>query len=287
MGQPFETIRFEMPAPNVARIVLARPEVRNAQSRTMTYELNAAFDRAAHDEDVKVIVLAADGPHFSSGHDLSDRRPISDFVPVSTSGGYKRPGMEGTLAAEEEMYLGMCTRWRDIPKPTIAEVQGRVILGGLMLVWTCDLIVASRDAMFSDPGAAFGANGGEYFAHVWELGPRLAKRLLFTGDALTAEDALRIGMVTDVVERADLERFTLELATRVAARPSLGLKLVKQAVNQSVDAQGFRTAVQAAFTLHELSHAHNRLVSGKLVDPDGAAIAREEAREGRTWKGAP
>ena len=113
-------------------------------------------------------------PHFSSGHDLRDRASMSEFQHVSTWGGFDNKGAEGRQAVEEEIYLGMCWRWRNLPKPTIAEVQGKVIAGGLMLVWVCDLIVASDDATFSDPVVAFGVNGVEYFGHPWELGVRKA-----------------------------------------------------------------------------------------------------------------
>ena len=78
------------------------------------------------------------------------------------------------MAREEEIYLGFCNRWRALPKPTIAQVQGKVIAGGLMLVWPCDLVVASEDATFSDPVVAFGVNGVEYFAHAFEFGQRQA-----------------------------------------------------------------------------------------------------------------
>ena len=98
----FETIRYEQPADGVARIVLDRPKARNAQNRAMTYELNTAFDRAALDPDVKVIVLAADGPHFSSGHDLRDRAPMSDFEPVGTWGEFEKPGAEVECGLREE-----------------------------------------------------------------------------------------------------------------------------------------------------------------------------------------
>ncbi|GIS18191.1 MAG: hypothetical protein CM15mP120_01070 [Pseudomonadota bacterium] len=84
-------------------------------------------------------------------------------------GGYDKPGAEGRQALEEEIYLGLCWRWRNLPKPTIAEVQGKVIAGGLMLVWVCDLIVAAEDTTFSDPVVAFGVNGVEYFAHPGSL----------------------------------------------------------------------------------------------------------------------
>ena len=269
----FETIRYERPAPGVARILLDRPETRNAQDKRMTYELNAAFDRVAYDDEVVCAILGATGPHFSSGHDLRDRTKMADFKPVSTWGGYARPGAEGYMAVEEEIYLGMCWRWRNLPKPTIAQAQGKVIAGALMLVWVCDLIVAADDALFSDPTVAFGVNGVEYFAHPWELGPRKAKELLFTGDALTAEECRQLGMVNHVVAAVDLESFTLALASKVAAKAPMGLKLAKQSVNQAVDAQGFWTALQAAMSLQQLGHSNNQQVHGIPIDPAGLPAA--------------
>ena len=183
----FSRITYEV-SEGVARIALNRVEVRNAQDKAMLYELNDAFDLASRDDEVKVIVLAANGPHFSSGHDLADRTDVTEFSQVSNWGGYDKPGAEGRQALEEEIYLGLCWRWRNLPKPTIAEVQGKVIAGGLMLVWVCDLIVAAEDTTFSDPVVAFGVNGVEYFAHPWEFGARKAKELLFTGGRMTAQE---------------------------------------------------------------------------------------------------
>ena len=205
----------------VARITLDRVDVRNAQDKAMLYELNDAFDFASRDDAVKVIVLAANGPHFSSGHDLSDRSDVGDFTQVSNWGGFDKPGAEGRQALEEEIYLGLCWRWRNLPKPTIAEVQGKVIAGGLMLVWVCDLIVAAEATTFSDPVVAFGVNGVEYFAHPWEFGPRKAKELLFTGGRMTAAEALSCGMVNHVVPPDELTSFTNNLAARIALRPSM------------------------------------------------------------------
>jgi enoyl-CoA hydratase len=273
------TVRYETPADGVARIVLAREAQRNAQDKRMTYELNDAFDRAARDNAIKVIVLAADGPHFSSGHDLHDRASMSDFEHVSTFGGFDKPGAEGRQAVEEEIYFGMCWRWRNIPKPTIAEVQGKVIAGGLMLVWVCDLIVAADDATFSDPVVAFGVNGVEYFGHPWEFGVRKAKELLFTGGTIGAEEARQLGMVNRVVPRAELKSHTLALAQRIALRPSMGLRLAKQSVNQAQDAQGFWSALQAAMSLQQLGHSHNAEVHGMSVDPTGADVIKREARQ--------
>lgn len=265
----FETIRYERPAPGVARVVLDRPAKRNAQSRQMTYDLNDAFDLAARDDEVKVVILGGDGPHFCSGHDLRDATMGLPFEPVGTWAGTGLPGAEGWMAYEEEVYLGMCWRWRNIPKPTIAQVQGKTIAGGLMLMWVCDLIVASEDAMFRDSTVAMGVNGVEYFAHPWELTARKAKELLFTGEWLTAEEAHRLGMVNQVVPLNELAEHTLELARRIAEQPSFALKLAKESVNQTLDAQGQWTALRAAFSLHQLAHSHNQELFGIRVDPNG------------------
>jgi enoyl-CoA hydratase len=274
MSEP--RIRYEEPAPGVARVVLARPEKRNAQDKAMLYALDEAFARATRDRDVKVIVLAADGPDFSSGHDLSDQDGMEGVSPRGLAAPFDRPGAEGWYAVEREIYRELCLRWREIPKPTIAQVQGRVIAGGLMLVWPCDLIVASEDATFSDPVVAFGVNGHEYFTHVWELGARRAKELLFTGRAMSADEARQAGMVNRVVPRDELEAATLALAETIAARPSFGLELAKRAVNHSLDLQGQHNAIDAAFAMHHLAHAHNLAVHGVIVDPAGVETIRAQ-----------
>ncbi|WP_116996892.1 enoyl-CoA hydratase [Desertimonas flava] len=265
-----QTLRYELHDPGdtgVAVVTLDRPESRNAQNKRMTYELNACFDDASRRTDVKVIVLQADGPHFSSGHDLRDQESQREFDLVSTSGGFSREGQEGHMAWEEEVYFQMCWRWRNIPKPVIAAAQGKTIAGGLMLLWIADIIIAADDAQFSDPVVAMGVNGVEYFAHPWEFGARRAKELLFTGDFIGADDALRLGMVNHVVPRAELHRFTLDLAARIATRPGFALKLAKESVNQTLEAQGQWNALRAAFSLQHLAHAHNRIRFGVPVDP--------------------
>ena len=272
----YERIRYEIPEPGIARVVLDRDEKRNAQDKKMLYEINDAFNQACWDDDIKVIVLASDGKDFSSGHELgvSFNSPMGD--PIGTWGGSRSPGAEGGLGTEQEIFVNLCWRWRNIPKPMIAQVQGRVIAGGLMLVWPCDLIVASDDAKFSDPTVAFGLNGHEFFVHVWELGARRAKELLFTGGSISAEEAHAIGMVTRVVPREDLESATMELARTIAQQPMIGLKLAKQAVNQSQDAQGIWTAVQAGYSLHLAAHTHAMVVhGGKPIDRDGKRKIRE------------
>ena len=256
--------------------MLARPETRNAQDLKMLYEIDHALDHAMQDDSVRAVIIGADGPHFSSGHHLADTSRIDDHgAPIMGVGGFRKKGVEGFMAREQEAYLGFCLRWRSMPKPTIAQVQGKAIAGGLMLVWPFDLIVASDDAEFSDPVVSFGVNGHEYFVHAWEVGARKAKEMLFTGESLSAEEARAIGMVNRVVPRETLAEEALDLARKIASRPSMGLKLSKMAVNQSLDAQGLTNAVHAAFSLHHLGHANSRIVHGIPVEPEGAAVIRK------------
>ena len=276
----FQTLLYESPAEHIARITLNRPETRNAQDTRLLYELNDAFDRAARDDAVKVIILAANGPHFSSGHDLREREPqarMKDFRTVGTWCGFECAGAEAQMAREKEIYVGLCERWRNIPKPTIAQVHGKCIAGGLMLIWPCDLIVASEEASFLDNTVSMGVGGAEYFAHPWEVGPRKAKEMLFTADWLSASEAKALGMVNHVVPVGELAGFTLELAKRIAKKPLFALKLAKEAVNAAQDAQGRISAMQTSFALHQLAHSHNMQVHGMLIDPTGIdpAVRRE------------
>ena len=278
----FETVTYEVPAERVARISLNRPETRNAQNSKLLYELNDAFNKAAADNDISVIILAANGPHFSSGHDLREPDPIAalkDHATVGTWCGFSCEGAEGWMAREKELYQGLSERWRNIPKPTIAQVQGKCIAGGLMLVWPCDLIVASEDAQFADNTVSMGMTGVEFFGHPWELGPRKAKEMLFTSDFVSAQEAHRLGMVNHVVPVADLAEATLELASRIAAKPLFALKLAKESVNAAQDAQGRISAMQTAFALHQLGHSHNMQVHGLPIDPRGTGGLVEARRK--------
>lgn len=274
----WQHVRYDVPVERVARITLARAEMANAQNYLMISELNEAFDVAARDTEIRCIVLAADGAHFSSGHDLSDLdADMDDLHTIGTQCHFDADGAEGYMAREAEMYVGMCWRWRNIAKPTIASVQGKVIAGGLMLVWPMDLVVCSEDATFSDPVVALGVNGHEYFTHPYEAGARLAKEMLFTGRAITAQEALMHGMVNKVVPRDELETATLEMAAHIARRPMFGLTLAKQSVNNALDAMGQYTALQSAFGLHHVGHSHNRLKYDSLIDPAGIKTIRDEA----------
>ncbi len=281
MTTTFSTIRYETTDSGIARITLAMPEKRNAQTLELLSELNQAMDNAAHDDNVKVIVLAADDPDFSSGHAGLGNLDIKNYTPVGTWTVSNEKGAESQWGFEQEFFFGYCWRWRNIPKPTMVEVQGWVIAGGLMLVWPFDIVIASEDAKFTDPVVALGVNGVEYFAHPWELGPRKAKELLFTGDVIMAEEAKELGMVNHVVAKEDLTSFTMDMAERIAKRPMIGLKLAKQSVNQAQDAQGYYTALQAAMGLQQLGHSHWKIVNenGAAVNVEGGELMRETIKK--------
>lgn len=278
-------IRYAMPAPLVARIVLDRPGKRNAQGTTMTYQLDEAMRRACLDENISVIILAAEGDHFCAGHDLSMR---DDSPPGSDSnrslwGEQAAPGWEGLYSREKEVYLEITERWRNAPKPVIAEVQGSVVAGGLMLMWMCDIIVCSDDARFRDnTGTDMGVPGVEFFNHPYELGVRRAKEFLFTGGWLSAADAHACGMVNHVVPRAELSARALELAIRIAGTNRFALKLIKESINTAQDHMGRRLAMQTSFANHQIGHLQNMLLHGWPIDvsklPDSLRRNLEAAR---------
>ncbi|MEM9494533.1 MAG: enoyl-CoA hydratase [Pseudomonadota bacterium] len=263
-------VLYEVMAGGVAKLTLNRVDARNAQDTHMLYAIHDAFERAAHDADVKVIVLCANGPHFSAGNDLREKDDVQNLAAHKTVGmwsDFAAPGQEGMMAREKEVYFGFAERIRAIPKPTIAAVQGKCISGGLLVVWPCDIIIASDDATFQDNTAIMGIPGVEWFAHPFELGARKAKECLFTGDAISAEDAWRLGMVNHIVDRDKLMDDTLALARRCAKNSSFALKLAKEAVNSFQDAQGREAVKKSAFLAHQLGHSHSKEVYGMPIDP--------------------
>ncbi len=230
----------------IATITLDRPEAANAQSFELLDQLDAAWRNAEEDPEVRVIVLQANGKHFSAGHDI---KGVGDGVPVKYT-------VAGIYEIEAKKFLEYSLRWRNIPKPSIAAVQGVCISGGLLLCWPCDLIIAAENALFSDPVVNMGIGGVEYHGHTWEMGARKAKELLFTGRKMTAHEAERVGMVNRVVPLDDLRRATHELAAEIATKHPFALRQAKRAVNQTLDVQGFYAAIQSVFDIHQNGHGH-------------------------------
>jgi enoyl-CoA hydratase len=279
MDKTYERIRYDEPAERVARVTLARAEKRNAQDYKMLYELDDALLRATSDDDIRCIILAADGPHFSAGHDQTARGTIDDVRPVGTERGWTKPGIEGGYALGKEVYFDTHWRWRNLPKPLIAQAQGKSVGAGMMLLWVCDIIIAAEDALFADPVVHIGCNGVEYFAHPWEFGARKAKELLFTSGWMTAAEAKECGMVNRVVAPAQLEAATIEMAKRIALQPSLGLKLAKEAVNAMLDAQGQYTALREAYLLCTIGHSQ-LMLNGLPKDGMGEGFFKPKSPKG-------
>ena len=272
---------------SVAWITINRPEFHNAQNGQMTYALDDAFQRATKDDDVRCIVLGGSGKHFSAGHDIGT--PGRDLLKqfdnrLMIAPHTNKPAAELLYTREQEQYLGMCRRWRDVPKPTVAMVQGACIAGGLMLAWVCDLIIATEDAFFQDPVNRMGIPGVEYFAHAFELPPRIAKEFLLLGERMTAQRAEQFGMVNRVVPRDQLREETAKIAAKLVSQPRLGNWLTKQAVNHVEELRGKRSAMDAQYHMHHFAHAQNDLVQGDSIgglDAKKMADAnKKEAGEG-------
>ncbi|MGM5069152.1 enoyl-CoA hydratase [Rhodococcus qingshengii] len=258
---------------SIARIALDRPRYRNAQNRGLLVELDNAFSRAELDDSVRVIVLSGNGPSFSAGHDLgtaemlAERQPGPSQHPTYSCNGGTAGLVESRYRQEYHYFYDNTRRWRNLRKITIAQVHGKVLSAALMLTWCCDLIVAAEDTEFADVvGTRLGMCGVEYFGHPWEFGPRKAKELLLTGDSIGAHEAHALGMVSKVFPVESIAAETDAFARRIAKLPTMTALTIKDSVNQSVDAMGFTTALDASFSIHQLNHAHWTVESsGKSV----------------------
>ena len=231
----------------LARIVLDRPQYRNAQSRVLLSELDAAFTEAAADPGVRVIILSGNGPAFSAGHDLGTPEEAEDRVRRART---DVTDTEAQFTYSWDHFLDLSLRWRDLPKPTIAAVHGWCIFGGWLIASAMDLIVAADDARFLTALL-------QYFPLPYDVGPRKAKELLFDSRPLSAAEAEELGFVNRVVPADRLEEEVVALATRIAENNAFYLRMAKLAVNSSQDAMGFRTAVQGAHSHYQLSQVAN------------------------------
>ncbi|MGH9211467.1 MAG: enoyl-CoA hydratase [Acidimicrobiales bacterium] len=234
----------------VATITLNRPHVANAQDSRLIDELDAAFELADADERVRVVILAAAGRHFSSGHDL--KALVGDAE--ADHWRQMRETPEGKYRHEQVMYVERCRRIHDFRKPTIAAVQGSCIAAGLMLACMCDLIVAADDAVFQNPVLRMSGAGVELLVEPWELGIRKAKEFLLTGDTIDAAEAWRLGLVNKVVPRDELTAATEELAHKVALVPPITAQMVKQSLNHTADLMGKSHSWRFHFVAHHFTH---------------------------------
>ena len=246
----YKDIAFEV-VNHVARITANRPRYRNAQSRRLLEELDDAFDRAGRDADVHVVALFGAGEHFSGGHDLGTPEEQADREKRPL-----QPGLRGRFDHSREQFVDKSLRWRNVPKPTVAGVQGYCIFGGWIVASAMDIIVAAEDAMFL-------ASNFQFFSVPWDMNPRKAKEILFESRFIDAEEAAQLGLVNRVVPSDQLHDEVIAYAERIAENDPFQLRMIKLAVNQMQDTQGFHAHITAAHLAHIASSEAER-------DPDFA-----------------
>lgn len=253
----------------VAHIVLNRPERLNALDRQTLLDLNAAVDRAEADEAVRAIVVSGAGRAFSSGFDLKaqmDARP------------------EGPRVWREILDLDFETTMRfwESPKPTIAAVHGACMAGAFEIALSCDLTVASEDAVFGEPELKFGA-GIVTMLLPWITGPKHAKNIILTGeDRIDAQAALAMGIVSRVVPVGQHVEAALGIARRLALMDPTVVTETKKALNRTYEIQGMRSALAAALDTDHGIESHGSPDKRAFMD-----VARTEGmRAAIAWRDA-
>jgi enoyl-CoA hydratase len=253
----YQFIEFEV-RNKVAYLTLNRPKQRNAQSRRLLEELDDAFAVAGADKDVNVIVLLGAGEHFSAGHDLGSTDERADQA--------ERPlqkGLRGRFDHSRENFVEKTLRWRNVPKPTIAGVQGYCIFAGWMIASAMDIIYAADNAMLL-------ASNFQYFSVPWDMPPRQAKELLYESRFIDAEEAQSLGLVNRVFPVDELNAAVIEYAERIAENDPFQLRMIKSAVNQVQDTQGFAAHISAAHLMHIVSSQGEKDPDYALKVPEGA-----------------
>ena len=219
---PLLTAREE----GILTLTLNRLEARNALSESLLHALQLALDEAVEETAIKVIILAANGSVFSSGHDLKE---MSAHRTDSDHG-----------LAYYRMLFAQCSHLMQTivrhPKPVIAKVQGVATAAGCQLVASCDLAVASSNAQFATPGVNIGLFCSTPMVALSRAVPRkFAMEMLLTGEAVSAAEAYRLGLINRVVAPVDLEKETQSLARTISTKPVVTLKMGKQAFHHQLE----------------------------------------------------
>jgi enoyl-CoA hydratase/carnithine racemase len=250
----YEHLLYEQTGPVVV-ITLNRPDAMNALSRPLESELHAALDEAEADESVRSIVLTGAGRAFSAGYDISrgegagrERVPSGAFLRGWWQGSMRNPGY-------------MMHIW-ELSKPVIAAVNGWCIGGGLWYALACDITYASDRAVFGQPEVRMISNSTVLFAAL--VGWKHAHRYTLTGDHFDAQEALRIGVVNEVVPHDELMDRAMALANRIAKVPPDSVRLNKAITVYGLEAMGIRNALNTNAFLSTLVQASN---DGPDVEP--------------------
>lgn len=265
-----DTVRFELDG-NVAIMTMNRPESLNAMNPEMLDTLHVLAEQAAKDPEIRCLVITGEGRAFSAGGDV--KAMASGNAEARRSGGPGLVSNSGGLRQQEEVSRLLY----EMPKPTIAAVNGVAAGAGLSVALAADLRIASDQARFGTAFARVGFSGD--FGGTWLLqrlvGPSKAKELYFLADIIGAEEALRLGMVSRVVAHASLMDETMALARRLAAGPTLAYGRMKE---------NFTLGATATFSDTLTKEAENMVASGQTEDHRNAALAFVEKRE-PTFKG--
>ncbi len=224
-----------------AWITINRPDKLNALSGAVVAGLREAWTAAARDDEAKVVVLTGAGRAFSAGYDISEE------VAARIEGA---DAWHGVLEADVDFTMEL---W-SLPKPTIAAVRGWCLAGGCDLAMACDLIVATEDARFGEPEIRYGS-GPVTMLMPFLIGQKKTAELLFTGDAIPAREAHRIGLVNHVVPHDALEAEVDALVRKIAPTPLPVLRLTKLALVRAYEAMGVRQAVAANLDLSAILNA--------------------------------
>jgi enoyl-CoA hydratase len=235
-----DVVLYERRGP-AAWVTLNRPDKLNAISSEVVDGLRESWRRAAEDDEVKVLVLTGAGRAFSAGYDIAEE------VEQEISGAER---WREVLAADVELTMEL---W-SLPKPTIAAVRGWCLAGACELAMACDLVVASDDAQFGEPEIRYGS-GPVTLLMPFVLGQKKTNELLFTGDAIGATEAERLGLVNVVVSADALEDAVEELIRKIAPTPLPVLRLTKLALVRAQEAMGLRSAVGANLDISAMLNA--------------------------------
>ncbi|MGZ8581121.1 MAG: enoyl-CoA hydratase/isomerase family protein [Actinomycetota bacterium] len=254
----------------VRRLTMNRPDALNALNGELMQAMTEAIRAAGSDDDVSVVILRGAGRAFCAGYDLNE----------DAEGGQldARHWHEELVSSTERML-----EFTDCPKPTIAQVHSYCLAGGTDLMLACDLAVVADDAKFGYVDIRFGSGVVSMFLP-WVVGVRRAKELLFTGeDRVSADEALRIGMVNRVVPAGELDDATLALANEIAKNEPFVVQTTKRAVNRVWDVAGFRAAMASNTELDvmiETANLPSRDEFRRITQDEGlkAAVAWRDAR---------
>lgn len=236
----------------VSVITMNRPKKRNALSGELIDALVAAFRKADEDELTSVVVLAAEGLSFCSGYDLGG----ADAAALATADALRwHAHLSPELAFEMVPWY--------MKKPVIASVQGHALGGGCELAMFCDLTIAADNAMFGEPEVRF-SKSGPGMVMPWIIGYKRARELLYLGDMIDAETALRYGMVNKVVPLDELKDATNKYAKRLSLISRESLVQTKLAISRGADVMGFRGAMQAGLDVLAPLYAQKTEVGKKF-----------------------